>query len=233
MTGRRVLWITVGLAAAGPLLVGVANAVVLLGAGRAGHDPARAPRAEVALILGASVFDNGTPTEILADRLSAGAALYRDGRVARVLVSGERSTAFYDQVDVMRRELVRMGVPDREIFTDHGGFDTWDSMVRARKVYGVRSAVVVTQGWHMPRALWLGKRAGLQVHGLVADPIHRGEHEGSFTTSEFFARVKAVIDVVANRGPPYLGPKIPITGSAEASRPYPASLNPRRFEHGF
>jgi SanA protein len=230
---RRVLWLTGGLIAAGALVVAVPNAVVLIGAGRAGHDPARVAHAQVALVLGASVFDDGTPTDALADRLAAGAALYRDGRVTRVLVSGERSTAAFDQVDVMRTELVRMGVPDRQIFTDHGGFDTWDSMVRARKVYDVRSAVVVTQGWHMPRALWLGKRAGLQVHGLVADPIHSGEQERGFATSEIFARVKAVIDVVANREPSYLGPKIPITGAAEASRPYPASLNPRRFDRGF
>jgi SanA protein len=226
MIGRPLLWLAGGLVAAGALIVVVPNAVVLIGAGTAGHDAARAPRAEVALVLGASVFDDGTPTDALADRLAAGAALYRDGRVTRVLVSGERSTAAYDQVDVMRRELVRMGVPDREIFTDHGGFDTWDSMVRARKVYDVRSAVVVTQGWHMPRALWLGKRAGLKVHGLVADPIHPREHEPSGTTREILARVKAVIDVVANRQPPYLGPKIPITGSAEASRPYPRSFSP-------
>jgi SanA protein len=226
MIGRRLFWLAGGVVAAGALIVVVPNAVVLIGAGAAGHDLARAPHAEVALVLGASVFDDGTPTDPLADRLAAGAALYRDGRVRRVLVSGERSTAAYDQVDVMRRELVRMGVPDGEIFTDHGGFDTWDSMVRARKVYDVRSAVVVTQGWHMPRALWLGKRAGLQVHGLVADPVRSGEHERDFTVSEFFARVKAVIDVVANRQPSYLGPKIPITGSAEASRPYPRSLSP-------
>jgi SanA protein len=223
---RGVWWIAGGLVAAGALIVGVPNAVVLIGAGRAGHEPAGGPRAQVALVLGASVFDDGTPTDALADRLAAGAALYRDGRVTRLLVSGERSTAAYDQVDVMRRELVRMGVPDREIFTDHGGFDTWDSMVRARKVYDVRSAVVVTQGWHMPRALWLGKRAGLQVHGLVADPIRSGERERGFTTSEIFARLKAVIDVVANRQPPYLGPKIPISGSAEASRPYPRRFSP-------
>jgi SanA protein len=228
---RRVLWIPGGLIVVAVLIVGVPNAIVLIGAGRAGHDPARAARAEIALILGASVYDDGTPTDALADRLAAGAALYRDGRVKRVLVSGERATAAFDQVDVMRRELVRMGVPDREIFTDHGGFDTWDSMVRARKVYDVRSAVVVTQGWHMPRALWLGKRAGLRVHGLVADPIKPGEHERSYATSEIFARVKALIDVVANREPAYLGPQIPISGSAAASRPYPASLNPRRFRH--
>ena len=230
---RRLLWIVGGFVTAGVLIVVVPNAIVVIGAGAATHDATRAAHSEVALVLGASVFDDGTPTDALADRLAAAAALYRDRRVTRVLVSGERSTAAFDQVDVMRTELVRMGVPDREIFTDHGGFDTWDSMVRARKVYDVRSAVVVTQGWHMPRALWLGKRAGLQVHGLVADPIHSGEQERSFATSEIFARVKAVIDVVADREPSYLGPKIPITGAAEASRPYPASLNPRRFDRGF
>ena len=234
MAGRRaLLWTTGGFLAAAALIVGLPNAIVLLGAGSAGHDPARAPHAEVALVLGASAYTDGTPTPALADRLAVGAALYRDRRVDRVLVSGEPGRGFVDQVEVMRRELVRLGVPDRVIFTDRRGFDTWDSMVRARKVYDVRSAVVVTQGWHMPRALWLGKRAGLKVHGLVADPIHSGEHQRNFTVSEIFARIKAVIDVVANRQPSYLGPKIPITGAAEASRPYPASLNPRRFDHEF
>jgi SanA protein len=169
MGRRTVLWLVGGFVAAGVLVVGVPNAIVLIGAGSAGHDPARAPHAEVALVLGASAYTDGTPTPALADRLAEGAALYRDGRVDRVLVSGKRGHGFFDQVDVMRRELVRMGVPDRVIFTDRAGFDTWDSMVRARKVYEVRSAIVVTQGWHMPRALWLAKRAGLQAHGIVAD----------------------------------------------------------------
>ena len=224
--GRGVLWLGGGLVAAAALIIGVPNAVVLLGAGRAGHDPARAPHAPVALVLGASVFTYGTPTPILADRLAAGAALYRDGRVDRVLVSGDRGQAFYDQVDVMRRELVRLGVPDRNIFTDHGGFDTWDSMVRARKVYEVRSAIVVTQGWHMPRALWLAKRAGLEAHGLVADRSgnedRKGNGEGDenddYGLREVFARVKAVGDVLTGAQPRLLGPKVPVTGSAEASR---------------
>jgi SanA protein len=226
MTPRRVLWVAGAVVALGALVVGVPNAVVLLGAGAAGHDPARAPRAEVALILGASVFDDGTPTVALAARLEAGAALYRDRRVDRVLVSGKRGSAAYDQVGVMLTELERMGVPGRDIFTDHGGFDTWYSMVRARKIYEVRSAVVVTQGWHMPRALWLAKRAGLQAHGLVADRTGTERLERSFTLRELFARVKAVGDVIADREPPYLGPKIPITGSAEASRPYPRNVSP-------
>ena len=234
MTGRRVLWIGIGLAVAAVLIVvGLPNAIVLIGAGSAGHDPARAPHAEVALVLGASVFDDGTPTTTLAQRLAVGAALYRDHRVKRVLVSGERGTAAYDQVDVMRTELIKMGVPNSEIFTDHGGLDTWDSMVRAHKIYEVKSAIVVTQGWHMPRALWLAKRAGMTAHGVVASGSGNDRLDRGFTWREIFARVKAVLDVVGDRGPSYLGPKIPITGSAEASRPYPSSLNPRRFQPGF
>ena len=219
MTSRRaLLWTAGGLVAAAALVVGVPNAIVLLGAGSAGHDPARAPHAQVALVLGASAYTDGTPTPTLADRLEVGAALYRDRRVDRVLVSGKRGGGFFDQVDVMRRQLVRMGVPDRDIFTDHAGFDTWDSMVRARKVYEVHSAIVVTQGWHMPRALWLAKRAGLQADGVVADRSTTGRLRRGWGLREVFARVKAVADVVTGVEPRVLGPKIPITGSAAASR---------------
>jgi SanA protein len=218
MTGRGVAWLAGGLVAAGALIVGLPNAIVLLGAGRAGHDPARAPHAEVALVLGASAYTDGIPTPTLADRLAVGAALYRDRRVDRVLVSGKRGHGFVDQVEVMRRALVDLGVPDRVIFTDRGGLDTWDSMVRARKVYEVGSAIVVTQGWHMPRALWLAKRAGLQAHGLVADRSTTGRQRRGWGLREVLARVKAVADVVTGAKPRLLGPKIPITGSAEASR---------------
>jgi SanA protein len=218
MRRRTVLWIVGGFLAAGALIVGVANAIVLLGAGGADHDPARAPRAEVALVLGALVQPDGRPSAMLADRLDAAAALYRDRRVDRILVSGDHGRPDYDEVNAMRRELVRRGVPDADIFTDHAGFDTWSSMVRARKVFEVRSAIVVTQGFHMARALWLGKRAGLDVHGLAADRSGYGIEGKKSDVREVLARVKAVEDVVTGAKPRFLGPKVPITGSAQASR---------------
>jgi SanA protein len=90
-------------------------------------------------------------------------------------------------------------------------------MVRARKVFEVRSAIVVTQGFHMARALWLGKRAGLEVHRLAADRSGYGI-EGRKSVREVLARVKAVEDVVTGAKPRFLGPKVPISGSADASR---------------
>ena len=218
MRRRTVLWIVGGFATAGALIVGAANAIVLLGAGSAGHDPARAPHAQVALVLGAFVQPDGRPSAMLADRLDAAAALYRDRRVVRVLVSGDHGRLDYDEVNAMRRELVRRGVPDRVIFTDHAGFDTWSTMVRARKVFDVRSAIVVTQGFHMARALWLGKRAGLEVHGVAADRSGYGLEGRKSKVREVLARVKAVEDVVTGAQPRFLGPKVPVTGSAQASR---------------
>jgi SanA protein len=218
MRRRTVLWIVGGFLVAGGLIVVASNAIVLLGAGSAGHDPARAPHAEVALVLGAGVQPNGQPSAMLADRLDAAARLYRDRRVDRILVSGDHSRLDYDEVNAMRRELVRRGIPDGDIFTDHAGFDTWSSMVRARKVFEVHSAIVVTQGFHMARALWLGTRAGLDVHGLAADRSGYGIEGRKSDLREVLARVKAVEDVVTGAKPRFLGPKVPITGSAQASR---------------
>jgi SanA protein len=207
-----------GFAATGVLVVAGANAWVLLAGGRAGHDPARAPHAQVALVLGAGLNADGRPSAMLADRLRAAAALYRDGRVERVLVSGDHGRRGYDEPNAMRRALVDAGVPDRDVFTDHAGFATWDSMVRARKVFEVRSAIVVTQGFHMARALWLGRRAGLEVHGIAVDRSGPGRAGRTPDVREVLARVKAVADVVTGSGPRFLGPPVPVSGDAARSR---------------
>jgi SanA protein len=129
---------------------------------------------------------------MLEDRLRASATLYRQ-----------------------RRELVRLGVPDSDVFTDHAGFDTLDSVVRARKVFNVSSAIVVTQGFHLPRALWLARHAGLTVHGLEAGDGSKGTKA---SVREVIARTKAFGDVLAGAQPKFLGPRVDITGDARASR---------------
>jgi SanA protein len=201
------------------LVVGVANAVVLLGGRGAKTDPQAVPHAQAALVLGALVQPDGRPSGMLEDRLKAAAALYRDGRVDRVLASGDHGRRDYDEVNVMRGELVRLGVPDRDVFTDHAGFATLDSVVRARKVFNVRSAIIVTQGFHLPRALWLARRAGLTVHGLEAGAGNGyGGHGVQSKAREVLARTKALGDVLTGAQPKFLGPRVDIAGDARASR---------------
>jgi SanA protein len=218
VTGPRLLCVGAGLTAAGAAGVAAANAVVLLRSGRVHDDPAQVPPAQVALVPGAGVSADGRPSALLADRLRAAAALYRHGRVDRVLVSGDHGRPEYDEVNPMRHELVHLGVPDDDIFTDHAGFDTWDSMVRARKVFEVKSAIVVTQRFHMARALWLGRHAGLRVDGVVAGRSGYGRDAHRLRVREVFARVKAVQDVITRDQPRLLGSPVPITGDAGLSR---------------
>jgi len=214
---RRILLTLAGAVLAAPLAVLVANLVVLLG-GSDRVEVADAPHAQAALVLGAQVAPDGRLSTMLRDRLARAAELYHAGKVDKVLASGDHGTAGYDEVNAMKRALVAAGVPERDVFTDHAGFDTWDSVVRAREVFGVASALVVTQGFHLPRAVWLARRAGLEAHGVAADQHAYGASTNRRNAvREVLARVKAVADVVTGRDPRHLGPRIPITGDGRAS----------------
>jgi SanA protein len=216
---RTLLRIAIGATAALVTIVVVANMVVLGGGGGSTANPTQEPHAQVALVLGAGLDRDGSPSSMLEDRLRAGAALYRKGRVDRVLASGDHGHKDYDEVNAMRRELVRLGVPDRDVFTDHAGFDTLDSVVRARKVFNISSAIVVTQGFHLPRALWLARHAGLTVHGLEAGAGNSYGSKGTrASVREVIARTKAFGDVLTGAQPKFLGPRVDIKGDARASR---------------
>ena len=217
MVRRRLLRLAFGLLAGAAVIVGAANAVVALGGGGWTRDPAAAPPAEAALVLGAQVQPGGTPNVMLQDRVRAAAALYRDRRVAKVLVSGDHGTVGYDEVGTMRGALMRLGVPARDIFEDHAGFDTWDSMVRAKQVFEVKTAIVVSQRLHLAGALWLARRAGLRATGLAADARSSGSVTRMLQAREVVARVKAVGDVVTGAGPRFLGPRHPIAGDGRAT----------------
>jgi SanA protein len=198
-------------------LVAVANAIVLLGGSSGDERVADAPHAQVALLLGAKVNPDGSPSPMLRDRIAVAARLWRDGKVGKVLASGDHSTVDYDEVNAMKRGLLAAGVPVRDIFTDHAGFDTWASVVRARKVFKVSSALIVTQDFHLPRAVWLARQAGLTAHGVSADLHGYGRQEQLSQIREVLARVKAVADVATGAEPQFLGPAIPISGDGRAS----------------
>jgi SanA protein len=197
--------------------IGATNAYVLLRAdGEATADVADVPHAQVAIVLGAFVKPNGKMSAMLADRVRQADALWRAGKVDRILVSGDHHAWAYDEPDTMRKALVADGVPPRVIFEDHAGFDTWASMVRARNIFGVQSAVVVTQGFHMPRALYLAQAAGIDATGLTADLHPYGVQGEKSEVREVFARVKAVADTTLDT-PAMGGPPIPIDGDGRVS----------------
>ena len=160
-----------------------------------------AARAPVAIVLGAAVHADGQPSPWLAHRLDA-AALSTGGRVEAILVSGDNRRAGYDEPTVMRRYLLSKGIPDQAIAVDYAGFDTYDTCVRARRIFGIERALLVTQDFHEPRAVAICRSVGVDVDG-VGDSRARSDRIG-WTVSwmrERPAAIKAVIDVVSRRDP--------------------------------
>jgi SanA protein len=208
---RRVARLAGALAAGVVALVVAANAVVLTVGGRGVYERGEVvPARPVAIVLGARVWRDGTPSDVLEDRLAVALDLYRAGRVRRILGPGDNGANRYDEVTVMQRWLLARGVDPKHVVRDHAGFRTLDSMERAARVFQVRHAVVCTQRFHMARSLFLARHAGLDAVGAVADR-RRYRGRARFAIREVGARAMAVVDAwVLRRGPRFLGPPIPI-----------------------
>lgn len=202
----------IGAAAAIVLLVVVANVYVLSKGGDSTSEVSAVPRTEVAIVPGALVEGDGDMSSMLAARVEQASRLWHAGKVEKILVSGDHGSWIYDEPDTMRKALVADGVAPRDVFEDHAGFDTWATMVRAKEIFGVGEAVVVTQGFHMSRALYLADAAGIDATGLTADLQPWGHQGRKSTVREVFSRVKAVADVTLDT-PAVAGPKIPIATS--------------------
>lgn len=173
------------------------------------------PPAPVAVVFGAGLWD-GEPSPYLAHRLDAAAQLYTAGRVQVVLVTGDNSRTDHDEPTAMRTYLVRHGVPDHRIVSDFAGFDTWDSCVRAKEIFGVDDAVLISQDFHIRRAVALCRAAGVTGSGVgVAEPRDSVWFYG--TARENAAAGKALLDAIVRPGPHFLGPADPGVTRALAS----------------
>ncbi|MGN9815719.1 SanA/YdcF family protein [Streptomyces sp. SD11] len=173
------------------------------------------PRTEVAVVFGAGLWQ-GEPSPYLAHRLDAAAELYRSGRIQVVLVTGDNSREDYDEPDAMRAYLTQRGVPDGRIVSDYAGFDTWDSCVRAKKIFGVDEAVLISQGFHIRRAVALCQEAGVASYGVGVDAVHDTTwYYGG--AREVIAAGKALLDAVFEPDPLFLGPQEPGVERALAS----------------
>ncbi|MBS2019739.1 MAG: YdcF family protein [Deltaproteobacteria bacterium] len=220
MRHRRTLAV---IAAAVAAAIVAANVVVLRGGASRSEETARAQvpsesgSPACALVLGAGVRDDGSPSDVLRDRLDESLALYESGRVTKILVSGDHHTRAYDEPNAMRRYLEARGVPAADIFMDHAGVDTYSSVWRARHVFGAERVVVVTQRFHLARAVWVARELGMQADGSAADRhVYRGI--AWLHAREIVSRTKAVVDVATGRQPRHRGPRIDLALDGRVTR---------------
>lgn len=165
------------------------------------------PKHTVVIVPGAAVLRSGALSAVFLDRANAAIELYKAGKVEKILVSGDNSTVEHNEVDPARKYLVGQGIPEGDIYLDHAGFDTYSTMYRAREIFAVRSAIIATQSFHLPRSLYLAHSVGIDAVGYRADNVNllpRNE------VRESLARIKAVLDVWTGRSPKFLGEPIPI-----------------------
>ena len=166
------------------------------------------------LVLGCLVHDSGRPSNMLSDRLRRGVALYEAGAAPKLLMSGDHGREDYDEVDAMKRYAVEAGIPSEDVFMDHAGFSTYESLYRARDVFQAKSVLIVTQEYHLYRALHIAKRLGLEAWGVASD-YHTYWGQSAREVREVLARVKDWAVCIFQPLPTYLGDPIPITGSGE------------------
>lgn len=193
-------------------------------ASRTYHSLEEIPARKVAIVLGARVYPDGTVSVALQDRLEAALRLYRAGKVQQILVSGDHSRPDYDEVNTMQHWLVSRGVPVEDVYLDHAGLRTFDTMVRASQIFGVKEAIITTQEFHLHRSLFLARSAGIDAVGLAADQRHypraRFDHR-----RERIARTIAMVDHLNPIAKPrHLGPPIPIDSSPAGKTHDPNSL---------
>lgn len=181
-----------------------------------GTETKEIPRVDCILVLGAGLKPDGTPNFMLKDRLDRALELYRAGVSERMLMSGDHGRESYDEVNAMKQYVVDAGVPANQVFMDHAGFSTYESMYRAREIFSVKSTVVVTQRYHMYRALYTARRRGMEAYGVPAkDVTYGGQWVRDFR--ENFARTKDIVFNIFQPEPTYLGETISIHGDASAT----------------
>jgi SanA protein len=169
------------------------------------------PHAEVAIVLGASVASNGTLSPVMQERADQAISLYLSGTVSKILVTGDNSTLQYDEVYPIGKYLLARGIPQQDIFLDYAGFDTYSSMYRASSIFGVTQALIISQQYHLPRAVFIARMLGIEAYGVDAS---QGEKYFYYSLREIPASLKAALDLATRRTPKYLGTQVPVSGSS-------------------
>lgn len=196
----------------------ISNIIIIKGGKKklVSDDDMQAFGADCILILGAGVRDDNHPSPILADRLEEGLRLYKNGISKKIIVSGDHGRVDYDEVNVMKQYLIDAGVPSEDIFMDHAGFSTYESMYRAKEIFGAKKIILVTQEYHLYRALYICDRLGIEAYGSPSD--YRA-YAGALMRNvrEWIARDKDIIYCAFKVKPTYLGDAIDLNGSGDVT----------------
>ena len=165
------------------------------------------------LVLGAGIWDD-KPSPMLQDRLDTAIKLYKDGISNKIIMTGDHGTKEYDEVNIMKQYAIDAGIPSEDIFMDHAGFSTYESIYRARDVFKVKKMVIVTQEYHLYRALYIANSLGVKSYGVNSDPR---KYAGQLyrEAREILARNKDFIYGIVKPKPTYLGKEIPVSGNGD------------------
>ena len=215
--GKRILICIGALILAGIIaIVGINLLVIATTSGRilSIEEASKEDKVDCIIVLGAAVRPNGTPSAMLRDRLEKAVELYEAGVSDTIIVSGDHREDNYDEVNTMKYFLMDAGIPSEDIFMDNGGLSTYDTMYRAVNVFGVKKAVVVTQKYHMYRALYIAKSLGIDAYGVNAKEVsYSGQAKRDIR--EVLARIKDVGLSITKPESEVTGGKISLSGSGD------------------
>ena len=168
------------------------------------------------LVLGCYVRPDGTPSNMLYDRITAGVELYTWNTSPKILMSGDHGRVDYNEVGKMKEVAIDMGVPSEDIFMDHAGFSTYESMYRAKEIFGAKKIIIVSQRYHLYRAIYIAESLGMEAYGVSSD-YHTYGGQGMRDIREIVARVKDFTMSIIKPQPTYLGDKIPLDQSGDVT----------------
>jgi len=172
--------------------------------------------ADCILVLGAGVYSSGQPSPMLNDRLEYGISLYEVGAAEKLLMSGDHGRKEYDEDNVMKDFAIDSGIPSEDVFMDHAGFSTYESLYRARDIFEAETVIIVTQEYHMYRTLYIADKLGLDAYGVCSDPREYAV-QWYRDLREIAARTKDFVQCIFMPEPTFLGEAMPVSGDGDVT----------------
>lgn len=181
------------------------------------EDEASELNADCIIVLGAGVRDDGSPTWMLEDRIIVGTNLHKSSAAPKIIMSGDHGRIEYDEVNTMKSYACETGISSEDIFMDHAGFSTYETMYRAKEIFGAKKVIIATQEYHLYRALYDAEKLGLEAYGVSADLRDYSNMQYYREVREWFARTKDFFKLIAKPKPTYLGESIDLKGSGDVT----------------